>query len=255
MRNWLIFSETTKAISCYVCKLFPDHSKGKQTFVNGHSNWRNISRHIADHETSKAHINAICKFVQRYKVTQNQFFQISAQFEKECSYWRKVLRCVVAIVKLLSSLGLPLRGHDESLLSNQKDNFLTCFENLNGFDNILNEDLKNYQYCGSEKTNFLTHQTYNEFITIMAEQLRNQFTDEVKDAKYYSIVVDSTPDVSHVDQLTLMLRYVTGNGEVVEQFLCFVLLKSHASECLETTVLEIIANVGFGHQKFSWAGL
>ncbi|XP_039388604.1 zinc finger MYM-type protein 1-like [Mauremys reevesii] len=78
----------------------------------------------------------------------------------------------------------------------------------------------------------------------MAEQLRNLFTDEVKDANYYSIIVDSTPDVSHEAQLTLILRYVTGNGEVVEQFLCFVPLKSHTSKWLETTVLEIIANLG-----------
>ncbi|KYO35069.1 hypothetical protein Y1Q_0000968 [Alligator mississippiensis] len=42
-------------------------------------------------------------------------------FEEECSYWRKVLRCVVATVKLLSSLGLPLRGYDESSLSNRKE--------------------------------------------------------------------------------------------------------------------------------------
>ncbi|KAG6920656.1 zinc finger MYM-type containing 1 [Chelydra serpentina] len=143
------------------------------------------------------------------------------------------------MIKLLSSLGLPLSRHDESSLSNQKGNFF----NLREFDNFLNEHLKNQQYYGSGKTNFLMHQTYNEFITIMTEKLRNKFS-EVKDAKYYSIIVDSTLDVNHVDQLTLILRYVTGNGEVVERFLCFVPLKSHTSECLETTVLETTANLG-----------
>ncbi|CAM5143918.1 unnamed protein product [Eretmochelys imbricata] len=122
--------------------------------------------------------------------------------------------------------------------------FLTCLEDLSEFDDFLKEHLKNYQYCSSRKTNFLTHKTYDEFITIMAEQLRNQFTDEVKDDKYYSIIIDSTPAVSHVIQLTLMLRYMTGHGEVVERFLCFVPLKSHTSESLETTGLEIIAHVG-----------
>ncbi|KAG6924294.1 hypothetical protein G0U57_017847 [Chelydra serpentina] len=139
----------------------------------------------------------MCKFVQRCKLSGRIDSVLSAQFEKECSYWRKVLRCVVATVKLLSSLGLPLRGHDESL-SNQKGIFLTCLEYLSEFDNFL-EHLKNYQYCGSGKTNFLTYQIYDEFITIMAEWLRNQFTDELKDAKYYSIILDSTPDVSHVE--------------------------------------------------------
>ncbi|XP_078083839.1 ankyrin and armadillo repeat-containing protein [Mustelus asterias] len=80
------------------------------------------------------------------------------------------------------------------------------------------------------------------FITIMAERHRNQFTNEVKDAKYYSIIVVSTPVVNHVVQLTLILRYVTSDGEVVERFLCFIQLQTHTSECLEATVLKIIAN-------------
>ncbi|KAG6937963.1 zinc finger MYM-type containing 1 [Chelydra serpentina] len=185
----------------------------------------------------------MCKFVQRCKLSGRINSVLLAQFEKECSYWRKVLKRVVATVKLLSSLRLPLRGHDESALSNRKGNFLIYLEYLSEFDDFLKEHFKNYRYCGSGKTKFLTHQTIDEFISIMAEWLRNQFNDEVKDAKYYSIIVDLTPDVSYVDQLTLILRYVTGNGEVVEQFLGFVLLKSHTSECLETTVLEIIANL------------
>ncbi|XP_074983004.1 disrupted in schizophrenia 1 protein isoform X5 [Caretta caretta] len=48
-----------------------------------------------------------------------------AHFETERSYWRKVLRHV-ATVKLLSSLGLPLRGHDESSLSNRKAVGTSC---------------------------------------------------------------------------------------------------------------------------------
>ncbi|KAG5888955.1 hypothetical protein JTB14_026781 [Gonioctena quinquepunctata] len=41
--------------------------------------------------------------------------------------------------------------------------------------------------------------------------------NEIIEAKYFSISVDSTPDISHPDQLTVVLRYVTSNGEVAER--------------------------------------
>lgn len=40
----------------------------------------------------------------------------------------------------------------------------------------------------------------------------------MKIAKYYSIIVDSTPDISHVDQLAFILRYVLPNVVAVERF-------------------------------------
>lgn len=36
--------------------------------------------------------------------------------------------------------------------------------------------------------------------------------------KYFGIIVDSTPDIAHVEQLTIIIRYVRDYGEVVERF-------------------------------------
>ena len=42
----------------------------------------------------------------------------------------------------------------------------------------------------------------------MGKQVLDRIFAEVKSTKYFSVSVDSTPDVSHVDQLTCILRYV-----------------------------------------------
>ena len=49
----------------------------------------------------------------------------------------------------------------------------------------------------------------------MAKKVAAYITAEVKLAKYFSISVDSTPDVTHVDQLTFIARYVLPNGKSV----------------------------------------
>ena len=46
--------------------------------------------------------------------------------------------------------------------------------------------------------------------------------DEVISARYFSLSVDSTPDISHYDQLTIIIRYVNENSPV-ERFLTFLI--------------------------------
>ena len=52
-------------------------------------------------------------------------------------------------------------------------------------------------------------------------------TYEIQAAKYLSFSVDSTPDISHTDQLMFTVRYIQCNGEPIERFLKFVPISSH----------------------------
>ena len=56
----------------------------------------------------------------------------------------------------------------------------------------------------------------------MAKEVTTKIANEVKKAKYYSLTVDSTPDVTHVDQLTFIVRYVQDDGTIMETFLKFI---------------------------------
>lgn len=54
--------------------------------------------------------------------------------------------------------------------------------------------------------------TYEQFITIMSEKVIETIIEEVKTATYFSISIDSTPDITHTDQLSFVIRYVNSNG-------------------------------------------
>ena len=56
----------------------------------------------------------------------------------------------------------------------------------------------------------------------MAERVVKYIVDEVKDGKYLSTILDSTPDITHVDQLSFVVRYLSKCGLPVEIFICFV---------------------------------
>ena len=65
----------------------------------------------------------------------------------------------------------------------------------------------------------------NEFIGLCAEYVRSRVLGQIDDAKCYSIIVDGTPDSSHVEQTSFMIRYLTKELEtfvVQERFLTFV---------------------------------
>jgi hypothetical protein len=55
----------------------------------------------------------------------------------------------------------------------------------------------------------------------MTTQILNVIIKEIKSAKYFSIVIDPTSDISHSDQLTYVIRYVRDDGFPIERFMCF----------------------------------
>jgi len=112
-------------------------------------------------------------------------------------------------------------------------------ELLSQFDPFIAEHLKKFGNPGKGHTSYLSANICNDFINVMGKKVLNQIISEVKESKYYSISVDSTPDLTHVDQMTFIIRYVR-EGKVVERFLAFIPIEKHKGEYLATTVIEFL---------------
>jgi hypothetical protein len=127
---------------------------------------------------------------------------LTFQFETEKIYWKNVLTRVCAVVKSLSSRGLPFRGDNENIGSPHNGKFMMCLELIAEFDPFLVNHLSNYGNPGKGHTSYLSHSTYEQFIKLMASKVQNKIVEEVISAQYFSIIIDSTPDIAHVDQLS-----------------------------------------------------
>lgn len=146
---------------------------------------------------------------------------------------------MVAAVKYLTVQGLALRGSDEHLDKLNSGNFIELLKFLAEFDPFMAEHLRQYGDQGSGSTSYISKTTYEELIALRAEEVRNTILKEVQEAKYFGIVLDSTPDISHVDQLTFVIRYVAIDSMPIERFVCFVPNVGHKAEEIVNTVLGL----------------
>jgi hypothetical protein len=169
---------------------------------------------------------------------QRVYCHLEQQARHRRQYWCGVLTRVVSVVKFLAKRGMPCRGRDEILGSNQNGNFLGIVELLAQFDPFLANHLADYGQAGRGVTSYLSSTTVDELIQMMADKVRSTIIAEISQAKYFSVSVDSTPDLSHVDQLTTVIVRYLWQGEPVERFLTFLQLENHKAETLAVNLLK-----------------
>lgn len=240
-RDWLVYSPSTQAVFCYICKLFG--SSDQALCQEGYSDWRNISKRLSSHENSTFHRKSIYSFSQRSVAVNRVDCNLVNQHKAECEYWKKILYRVVAVVKFISIRGLACFGDNETLGSLHNGNFLGIIELLSSFDSFLADHIKSSGNKGRGSVNYLSSTIVTEFISIMSNRVLQEILSEVKEAKYFGLIVDSTSDICHVDQLAIVLRYVDKDGEPTERFLKFIAIHGHGSQHLQDVILDFLENL------------
>ena len=95
------------------------------------------------------------------------------------------------------------------------------------------------------KTHYLSPEIQNEFINLMGSKVQEYIVKKVKEAHYFSLMVDSTPDISHQEQVSLIVRYVDAEDfEVKESFLGFFIISKPDAQHYEELILKILQDIG-----------
>ncbi|XP_026819431.1 uncharacterized protein LOC113558118 [Rhopalosiphum maidis] len=121
------------------------------------------------------------------------------------NYWIDILKRVFEAIRFLSTRGLAFRGSHEVIGVTDNSSYLGILELIAKFDPVLIAHIENYVF--------------------------DHIVDEIIKSKYFGIVVDSTPDLAHIDKLSIIIRYCL-NGTVHERFLGFVSFHSLTVEAL-----------------------
>ncbi|KAF7655967.1 hypothetical protein LDENG_00047980 [Lucifuga dentata] len=160
--------------------------------------------------------------------------------EAERSCWCNVLTCLVAIIQSLVEGNLALRGSTDTLYQPNNGNFLKEVELLAKFDPIMKQHVECAESGISTHATYLGKTIQNELIESISGRVMEHMVREIKESKYYSIILDCTPDAGHEEQMSMIIRSVTlENTPIVkEHFMWFLLASETTGQSLSTLVLD-----------------
>ena len=103
-----------------------------------------------------------------------------------------------SIILSLASRNLASRGSSQHLYEPDNGNFLKEIELLAKFDPVMENHLARIK-DKSTHTHYLGQRIQIELIQIISDRVLQTIVSCVQEAKYYSIILDCTPDASHKD--------------------------------------------------------
>ena len=117
---------------------------------------------------------------------------------------------------------------------------------LEEFDPVIKEHVRRIT---SEEiyVHYLGHTIQNELILLIAQEIKKELIKRIKEAKYYSIILDCTPDSSHQEQMTIIVRYVKFSNDSVtveESFLGFLHVDDTTGKGLFDIAVEELKSLG-----------
>lgn len=248
-RKWLVFSKSKQKIFCFCCKLFSQQTVALTS--TGFDDWANTSVRLTEHEKSRGHLQATVQWLEAERrlnkeCTLDHLHQQRIKDEK--TRWQNVFQRLFAVVQFLAEHNLAFRGSVDRVFQPHNGNFLGLVELIAKFDPVMQEHLRRIM-DGEIHDHYLGHRIQNELVQLMADNVKNTIVDRVKCAKYYSVILDCTPDLSHKEQMSLTIRCVSdGSGGVpvgiYEHFVEFLVVEESTGKNLLDVLLEQLTEIG-----------
>ncbi|KAL4619977.1 hypothetical protein ACB092_06G120700 [Castanea dentata] len=246
-RKWLVYSKDLDKVFCFCCKLF--NSKNTNQLANGGTkDWKNISSILKNHETTNEHITNMNTWIDlELRLLKNKTIDrnVQEQIKKEKDHWKKVLLRIIAVVKNLGKNNLAFRGKNKKIYQENNGNFLSIIEMIAEFDPVMQEHVQHIQH-GAIHNHCLGHNIQNEVIQLLANEIKSKIIKKIKEAKYFSIILDCTPDVSHQEQMTLILRCVDNSISPIkidEHFVDFLKVDNTFGKGLFNEIINAMKNL------------
>jgi len=240
-RRWLIYSTSQDKVYCFSCKLF----SGLQTqMILGCNDWKHLNTILERHENQKEHRKSMVQWlsfekgIKHGKTIDEENERLIQESQK---HWFNLFERLIDIINYLASHNLAFRGHRESLDPDHirnSGNFIDLFKLLSKYDLTLRNHLNRINEKNLNN-HYLSPQIQNELISLMSQAIVNEVIGQIKKAKYYAIMLDCTRDISRVEQMSIILRYVnTSTGNIEEHFLGFLAVSETAGEFLTNVILN-----------------
>nr|XP_023873801.1 uncharacterized protein LOC111986410 [Quercus suber] len=163
---------------------------------------------------------------------------IEKQTSKELENNRLWLKTSVKCARWLAFQACAFRGHDESLDSKNRGNFIELIKFTSTFnDKVASVVLENAP--GNAKYTSPTIQ--KEILHILASNVQNAIREEIGDAKF-CILVDEARDESKREQMAIILRFIDKEGFIKECFFHVVHVRDISALILKNEICAVLSH-------------
>ncbi|KAK4738398.1 hypothetical protein R3W88_002095 [Solanum pinnatisectum] len=248
-RRWLVYSKDLNKVFCFCCKLFNTtfNAKNNKLANEGSRDWKNLTTKLRTHETTNQHIINM-----KFKLRNNKTIDKNIQdlINRDREHWKSVLSRIISVIKTLGRNNLAFRGKNEKIYQENNGNFLSLIEMIAEFDPIMQEHIRRIKH-DEIHNHYLGHNIQNELINLLASEITNKIIEKIIEkvikTKYFSIILDCTPDTSHQDQMSFIIRSVDISAtpiNVTEYFLEFLKVDDTSGKGLFKVILDEIKCIG-----------
>lgn len=247
---WLEYSIIKDSAFCFSCRLFchVKSGRGEDNFVTkGVSNWKKALEKFRKHEMAEMHLKSMQFWSERKLSGETVCDKLSAAHSKQVEQNRIYLKFLIENILFLGKQCLALRGHDETMSSVNKGNFLELLQ-IRSRDK--GEDIAKKMY--SRIHSYKSGQIQNEIISIIKNKITADIVSEINACSAFSIICDETTDNATKEQMSICVRYPykTSNDFLIkERFLGFIDVEETTGKHLHLVIKNFLEHIGLHLDK------
>jgi hypothetical protein len=169
----------------------------------------------------------------RKDTTIDRRFDTSRKYPIETN--RHYIRTVAEVLLKCCQQDMALREHREHDISLNRGNFREWLDVVANLDDVI----KNKLCSASHNAIYTSPDIQNTLINIMGDIVRNSVCSAVQKIQMFSLLVDETRDISKIEQMSIVLRYVDNDTSMVnERFLTYNQAEELTAESLTSYILD-----------------
>ena len=218
---------------CFVCSLFPT-GPGREladpAWTKGMNQWHKMrSRGTAkrgkleEHFSCKSHKAALGDFLHFKQqaahldiIMDRERRNKEIQEQDDLQNNKDAVAILMDVSRTLARQGLAFRGHSSGDGGEVDGNFYQIVQLVGRHSPIMRRWLGERRLRPYQVT-YMSPRSQNEFISLLASDVRTKIRDSVNEAGIYSVMADTTPDVSTTDRLAVAVRFVDETGTAKER--------------------------------------
>ncbi|CAF3343594.1 unnamed protein product [Rotaria sp. Silwood2] len=258
--KWLRYSSSQKGLYCIACAIFTTSTTRISSYgrlvekpLDDYKYLLGNTGDLSLHKRKNYHSDSIAKmenflYIYSKKPEMSVRLLIDKRSQNKIAENRARLKPIIETILLCGKQNFPLRGHrDDGGLSTENEGLLADEGNFRALLQYRIEsgdvELKQHIETCRKNATYISKTIQNELISIIGNLILKEIIQEVKAARFFTILLDETADVANIEQASLCIRYVL-HDQIHEKFLMFIPVKDRSGAGLANLIIKSVLGLG-----------